>query len=74
MDILILGGAGMLGHKLFQRLRQSHPETFCTIRGSVNEGALREVELFHAGNVIENCDASDFPAVEDLDWERCEGY
>ena len=66
MDILILGGAGMLGHKLFQRLRQSHPETFCTIRGSVNEGALREVELFHTGNVIENCDASDFPAVERL--------
>ena len=66
MDILILGGAGMLGHKLFQRLRQSHPETFCTIRGSVNEGALRKVELFHTGNVIENCDASDFSAIERL--------
>jgi dTDP-4-dehydrorhamnose reductase len=66
MDILILGGAGMLGHKLFQRLRQSHPETFCTLRGSVNEGVLQKVELFHTGNVIENCDASDFSAVERL--------
>jgi dTDP-4-dehydrorhamnose reductase len=66
MDILILGGAGMLGHKLFQRLRQSHPETFCTIRGSVNEGALRKVELFHTGNVIENFDVSDFSAIERL--------
>jgi len=66
MDILILGGAGMLGHKLFQRLRQSHPETFCTLRGSVNEDTLQRVELFHAGNVIANCDASDFSAVERL--------
>ena len=66
MNILILGGAGMLGHKLFQRLRQSHPETFCTIRGSVNEGVLQRVELFHAGNVIENCDASDSSTVERL--------
>jgi dTDP-4-dehydrorhamnose reductase len=70
MDILILGGAGMLGHKLFQRLRQSHPETFCTIRCSVNEGALRNVELFHTGNVIENFDVSDFSAIERLLLQR----
>lgn len=66
MDILILGGSGMLGHKLFQRLRKLHPDTCCTIRGLVHDDALRKVDLFHAGNVIENCDATDWPALRRL--------
>jgi dTDP-4-dehydrorhamnose reductase len=64
MKILILGGAGMLGHKLFQRLRRSEPDTYCTIRGSIDEGQHRNVELFRAGGVVENFEAADFPAVE----------
>ncbi len=66
MDILILGGAGMLGHKLFQRLRQSHPDTCCTIRGLVHQDSLKNVDVFHAGNVIENCDVADWPALQRL--------
>ena len=48
----------MLGHKLFQHLRQSYPETRCTIRGSIHEPHLRNVELFHSGNVVEHFDAA----------------
>lgn len=66
MDILILGGTGSLGHKLFQVLRRQFPETYCTIRGAVTDRPLRQVELFQNGKVIENFDATDFPAVEKL--------
>jgi dTDP-4-dehydrorhamnose reductase len=66
MEILILGGSGMLGHKLFQRLRRSHPETCCTIRGSLHDDRLRKVGLLHAGNVLENTDVADLPAIERL--------
>jgi dTDP-4-dehydrorhamnose reductase len=66
MEILILGGAGMLGHKLFQHLRKSHPDTCCTIRGLVHDDPLKNVEMFHTGHVIENCDVTDWPALQRL--------
>lgn len=70
MQMLILGGSGMLGHKLFQRLRSSHPDTVCTIRGSLEAPALRRVELFHGGNVIDDFDVSHFSCVDRLLTER----
>lgn len=66
MHILILGGTGMLGHKLFQHLRKRYPETYCTIRGSIDQPLLRSVDPFHAGGVIEHCDAGDFRMLENL--------
>jgi dTDP-4-dehydrorhamnose reductase len=66
MEILILGGAGMLGHKLFQRLRRAYPETYCTIRGSISDSSSRNIDLFQEGNVVESLDASNFPSVEQL--------
>jgi dTDP-4-dehydrorhamnose reductase len=66
MEVLILGGAGMLGHKLFQHLRNQYPETHCTIRGSIQDPLLRNVALFHSGNVIEHCDSGDFSSLERL--------
>lgn len=32
MKILVLGGEGMLGHKMFQTLRARYPDTVCTVR------------------------------------------
>jgi dTDP-4-dehydrorhamnose reductase len=64
MKILILGGAGMLGHKLFQRLRKSIPETYCTIRGSIGDPHLEHVDLFQSGAVLDHFDVADFLAVE----------
>ena len=66
MEILILGGSGMLGHKLFQYLRKRCPGTYCTIRGRIDDGALRNVDLFHTGGVVENIDAGAFAALEQL--------
>ena len=70
MEILILGGSGMLGHKLFQRLRLRHSDTYCTIRGSIHDSPLREVDLFQAGHIVENINVTDFPAIERLLWEH----
>jgi dTDP-4-dehydrorhamnose reductase len=66
MYILILGGTGMLGHKLFQHLRQRHPDTYCTVRGSIHDPALRSVKLFQTGHIIENCELTDFRALQRL--------
>jgi dTDP-4-dehydrorhamnose reductase len=66
VEILVLGGTGMLGHKIFQHFRQQFSATYCTIRGSLDDPALREVDLFDAGHVFERCDAADFGALERL--------
>jgi dTDP-4-dehydrorhamnose reductase len=60
MEILVLGGTGMLGHKMFQRLRKRFPDTYCTVRGSVRDANLEHIELFQAGNVCEWVDAADY--------------
>lgn len=64
MKILVLGASGMLGHKMFQVLRQRFPETYGTIRGSVMDTGLSEVDLFQHGHIIEGMDAADFPALK----------
>ncbi len=56
MQILILGGTGMLGHKMFQVLRQKIADTHCTIRGSLRDQPFGDMQLFQQGNVIENFD------------------
>ena len=66
MEILVLGGMGMLGHKMFQRLRQRFPGTYCTIRGSRTDEAERKFCDFHNGQIIERVDATDFASLERL--------
>lgn len=70
MEILVLGGTGMLGHKMFPQLRKRFPETYCTIRGSIRDAALEHIELFQAGNVCEGVDAADYASLERLLRER----
>ena len=64
MNILVLGGTGMLGHKMFQQLRMRYPETYCTIRGSIHHAPLRDVELLNSGHVLEQYDFSNFTVME----------
>jgi dTDP-4-dehydrorhamnose reductase len=64
IEILVLGGTGMLGHKMFQRLRRRFPETYCTIRGSIDDLPVRNIDVFHSGHVLENHDLSDLTALE----------
>jgi dTDP-4-dehydrorhamnose reductase len=63
MRILILGGTGMLGHKLWQHLPQRFPDTFTLIRGSCQ--SYRGTGLFDdSKRVIDNIDAMDFSLLE----------
>jgi len=63
MEILVLGGEGMLGHKMFQLLRARYPDTACTIRGSLSDPLYARVPLFRDGAVIEKVDAMDLHAL-----------
>ena len=64
IQILVLGGMGMLGHKIVQRLRQRFPGTYCTIRGSASAGVERR--WFPSGSVLEHFDATDFGSLESV--------
>jgi dTDP-4-dehydrorhamnose reductase len=54
--ILVLGGEGMLGHKMFQRLRERFPGTLCSVRGSVRDDPLRRIDLFRVPAIVERLD------------------
>ncbi len=64
MTVLVLGGTGMLGHKMFQFLSKRFPDTICTIRGRVDDEPLRHIDLFQTGRVIENVNALDYGSLE----------
>ena len=52
MRILILGGTGMLGHKLWQRLGARFPDTHTTIRGT--RADCRRFRIFDDPRVMEH--------------------
>ena len=60
---MVLGGEGMLGHKMFQTLRSRYPDTVCTVARSLDEPFYRKIPLFRAGNVVDRIDAMDFGAL-----------
>lgn len=60
-DIVVLGGGGMLGHKVFQRLRGA-AATVATIRGKGSE----RVELLAGTDVIRGVDLMRFEQAEEL--------
>ncbi len=60
MRVLILGGAGMLGHKLWQAYRQRF-DTWVTVRGNPRDYAA--YQLFDPERMVGGVDAFDFDAV-----------
>ena len=72
MNVLILGGAGMLGHKVFQTLRAQSPDVCCTVRTSAAEAAALAPGLFprNEARLIPHVDCADLPALERLLAER----
>jgi dTDP-4-dehydrorhamnose reductase len=63
-SILILGGEGMLGHKMTQILRMKYPDTTCTIMGSLADAYYERIDIFKQGPVIEKVDAMDLSKLE----------
>lgn len=63
MKILILGGAGMLGHKMVQRLVPESPEVWWTVRGAREALPLAELR---SERCIDRIDLGDWTAVAGL--------
>jgi len=61
MRILIIGGNGMLGHKLLQEW-QARFDVWTTLRGGFED--VRQYDIFDPAKTLENIDAEDFPSVE----------
>jgi dTDP-4-dehydrorhamnose reductase len=57
--IVVLGGDGMLGHKMFQTLGRRFPGTHCTLRSCRTDARLARIPLFQADGVIDGLDVTD---------------
>ena len=66
MRILVLGGEGMLGHKMFQLLGQRFGDVHCTIYGAKTEPLYSRTGLYGGGAVLERVDASKLEALREL--------
>ncbi|HEY4216009.1 MAG TPA: SDR family oxidoreductase [Gemmatimonadaceae bacterium] len=66
MKVLVLGGGGMLGHKMFQQLAARFPDTYCTLRGTRSEAGFNGVIPADLGTVLERIDAGHWPSLERL--------
>ncbi|NQT23308.1 MAG: SDR family oxidoreductase, partial [Candidatus Omnitrophica bacterium] len=63
MRILIFGGSGMLGHRLWKYLSVRFPDTFAVIHRS--REIYKEFKLFEdREHVVDNVDAMDFSSIE----------
>lgn len=60
MRVLVLGGTGMLGHKVVQVFGKRF-DTFCTIRNAFS--AVERFGIFDRQHVIENVDARDMQSI-----------
>ena len=59
MKLIILGGTGMLGHKLFQILHSRFPQVYCTTREDVHKHPFDKVELLQGCDVITRVDVTE---------------
>jgi dTDP-4-dehydrorhamnose reductase len=55
--VLVLGGEGMLGHKMVQVLRSRIPEVVCTIQGKREDGLYRQIDFLQDSTTIEHFNA-----------------
>lgn len=58
MRILILGGNGMIGHKIYQIISKNHQDTWVTLRNSLNSYSYSEI--YNSTKVVDNIDLVNF--------------
>lgn len=68
--ILVLGGEGMLGHKMFQVLDRRFSDTVCTVRGPFDASFYGRVGLLRPEQVVAGVDALDLDGLMQLLAER----
>jgi dTDP-4-dehydrorhamnose reductase len=64
--ILVLGAAGMLGHKMFQVLSSEYSDVWASLRGYPTDEHHSRVELFQSDRIVGGVDASDWANVRAL--------
>lgn len=63
VKIIVLGAAGMLGHKMFQRLRAAFPGTVAAMRKPAACPPFHRIDLLQGADVVSGIDAMDFEAL-----------
>ena len=58
MRILILGGNGMIGHKMYQLISKKYQDTWVTLRNNLSSYSYSEI--YNYDKVIDNIDLSNF--------------
>lgn len=66
MRVLILGGSGMLGHKLLLGLRAAGHQVSCTLRENHSTSPLARLPLFAGPQVYWGIDVIDWPSLRAL--------
>jgi dTDP-4-dehydrorhamnose reductase len=64
--IFILGGTGMLGHKLFQHLLPRFPGTICSMRQHASDAPYSRIAMYQGPQVVEEIDVFDFNKLSHL--------
>jgi dTDP-4-dehydrorhamnose reductase len=66
LSLLVLGGEGMLGHKMFQTLSSRYSGTKCTIFGSLADPFYRSISLFKPEMTVELVNAMDLTGLKGM--------
>jgi dTDP-4-dehydrorhamnose reductase len=66
MNILVLGGEGMLGHKMFQTLLRAFPQTTATLFKPKTNAAYSRIELYREGRILDAVNAMELNALDRL--------
>lgn len=61
--VIVLGASGMLGHKMFQRLRSVFPFTTAIMRKTRTSPPFRHIDLFQSPDVCDGVDCMDTDAL-----------
>ena len=61
MRILILGGNGMIGHKMYQTISKIHKDTWVTLRNSLSNYSYSDI--YNSEKVIDNIDLINFQII-----------
>jgi dTDP-4-dehydrorhamnose reductase len=61
MRILILGGNGMIGHKMYLLFSKTHKDTWVTLRKSLTSYSYSQI--YNSEKVVDNIDLSNFQAL-----------
>lgn len=63
MRLLIVGGTGMLGHKLLQILSRAYPETYATVRQDMSKPPCKQVPFLQSEKVFHGIDVWDIESL-----------